>query len=116
MSEQTIDSFFIGTSCDDERPVGPFNTIEEACKEIPNGYLWIGTLVTAHQCAEWIAWRIKDALDSGDFEENNEIGADDPVLELTAADCDALVPVLEAFIIERNMLRPWYNLTPAEDR
>ena len=116
MSEQTTGPFFIGTSCDDERPVGPFNTIEEARKEIPNGYLWIGTLVTAHQCAEWLTSRIEDAIASGDFEENYEIGADDAVLEMALDDGNALIPIIEAFIIERNMLSPWYNLTPAEDR
>jgi hypothetical protein len=73
-----------------------------------------GRRVTETELATWIASRIRSDCDDGRFEEDAEIGADDPVFEMTATDEAALVPVLTQWARERKVLRCWYRWTESE--
>lgn len=93
---------------------GPFASREEA---IADGKLthgeapfWItkGEKVTHEDLALWLAHQLREDCESGSWEEDAEIGSDDPIFEMTDEDEAALRVVLAAWARERNVLRPWW--------
>ncbi len=100
---------------------GPFDTKEEAQADAaqnydPGEHFWFhcGTSVLPEDAADWLASGVQDMIDSGNFELDLELGAEDPVLEISTPALRALSPLLAQWIKEHKLLAVWYTFTHSE--
>ena len=113
--------WFHAESAESEYGSRPFDTRDEAIADATTNYepgqtyaLMKGERVTEDELARWLARLVRFHHSDGDFEEDAEIGTEDPVFEMTKADEEALVPILAAWARERKVLRTWYRWGTSE--